>query len=533
VAAAQETGASDGRPAMGAKAILVSAAILCSRILGLGRELIFAALFGATPLADAFNVAFRVPNMLRDLFAEGVLSSAFIPTFADYLRNRGMADAIRLANVVIGALLVVVGGITLLGILAAPQVVALIAPGFDAYKLDLAIPGTRLLFPFLPVISLAAVAMGQLNAQERYGAPAYAPATFNVVVIVAGCSLLLFGAEERVAYFGWAVANLVAGAAQLLIQVPSLRKTGFRFRPRLDWSHPGLRRIVRLMAPATAGLAAVHVNIFVTTIFASRQPGAISWLNYGFRMIYLPIGLFGVAVATIATTQLAQRAADHDVEGLKTTLERGLRLVAFLPIPSTAGLIALREPIIRLLFERAAFTAEDTVHAAAAMLLYSLGLFAYSAVKVVAPAFYALDQPRGPFLASLSAVLVNLAISWALFDRFGYGALAFGVAMGSTVNFLVLMTLLGRIVGEFDTGTLVRYVAVVAFASLFCGAGAYLVAEWIMGLLGTDGALARLLAVGPGILVGAALYAAACRALDVPELASVEAYARQRLGRRS
>src|SRR5690606_9192610 len=348
---------------MGARAALVSAATMLSRVLGLVREQLFAALLGASAFADAFVVAFRIPNLLRDLFAEGALSAAFVPTFTDTLKNQGRERAIRLANLVIGAILVVVGSLTLLGIFLAPWIVDAMAPGFGAVegKRDITILCTRIMFPFLPLVSLAAVTMGQLNAQERFGPPAFASALFNVVAIVGGAFLFWAAAREEQAVIGWSIFTLFGGAAQLLVQVPAARELGHRFRLVIDFADPGLRRIARLMGPATVGLAATQVNLFVNTIFASRVEGAPAWLIYAFRLMQLPIGVFSVAVATIATAGLARRAAARDLEGMRSTLGQGLRLVAFLAVPSMLGLVALREPIVRLLFEHGRFRPEDTI----------------------------------------------------------------------------------------------------------------------------------------------------------------------------
>ena len=229
---------------------------------------------------------------------------------------------------------------------------------------------------------------------------------------------------------GWAVGTLLGAAAQFLIQVPPLRKDGWRFRPEWAPGDPGIRAIASLLAPATVGLAAVQVNIFVSTIFASHEPGAVSWLQYAFRILYLPIGIFGVAVGTVATTGLARRAAAGDVEGLRAMLGRALSLVAFLTLPATVGLIVLGRPIVRLLFERGRFHALDTENTAAALALYSIGLVAYTGVKVLAPAFYALGMPRVPLLASATAVATNLLVMVLLHARLGYRAVALGIAAG-------------------------------------------------------------------------------------------------------
>lgn len=525
--------AASGR--MGAKALLVSAATMLSRVLGLIREQMFAALLGASAFADAFVVAFRIPNLLRDLFAEGALSAAFVPTFTDYMKNRGKADAIRLANVVIGSLLVIVGGLTILGIVFAPQLIDLMAPGFDKVpgKQSLTELCTRIMFPFLPFVSLAAVAMGQLNAQEKFGPPAFASAMFNVVAIAGGAFLFLAGFREEQAVIGWSIFTLLGGAAQLGVQVPELLRSGFSFRPALDWAEPGLRRIGKLMGPATIGLAATQVNIFVNTIFASQVPGAPSWLNYAFRLMQLPIGVFGVAVATIATTRLAKRAAERDMGGMQDTLATGLRLVAFLTVPSMIGLSALAVPIVRLLFQHGAFHASDTIATAWATLMYATGLYAYAAVKVVAPAFYALDRARIPLYGSLAAVTGNVILNVTLFPHLSYKGLALGTSAAATLNFLVLLFMFRKVAGGLNLRGVVGQFARVLAAAVPCGAAAWFVNEQLVALLGDASLVARLIAVGAAVGAGGLVYVALCKLLRVGELEELLGALKRRRARRA
>lgn len=503
---------------------------MLSRLLAVGREQIHAALFGATLFSDAYRVAFRIPNLLRDLFAEGALSAAFIPEFAARWRHGGRQFAYRLANVVIGGVLLVVGGIAAIGIAASPQVVALLAPDFARVggKAELTVELTRVMFPFLPLVSLAAVAMGQLNAQERYGAPALASAAFNVVAVAAGAALLAAGLDARTAVLLWAVATVAGGATQIAIQVPALYRTGFRFRPRLDLRDPALLRIARLMAPATLGLAATQINIVVNTSFASGQPGAVSWLDYAFRLMQLPIGVFGVAIATIATTRLAHQAAAGRLDAMADTLNRGLRLVAFLTIPCAAGLIAVAEPVVRLLYEHGAFGAADTQGTAAALIVYVTGLYAYSGVKVLAPAFYALDRPRIAVIASFAAVAANLAVSFALFPRIGHPALALGTAAAAVVNFSVLATAFHRFASRLDAHALARQAASVLAAAAACGAAAWAVQEVFAAAAGTGTLALQLAQVGASVGTGVLVYLACCRTLRVGELDDALAFVRRR-----
>jgi putative peptidoglycan lipid II flippase len=522
------------RRGLGRAAAVVSAATMLSRVLAVVREQLYAALFGSSMYADAFRVGFRIPNLLRDLFAEGALSAAFVPTFTDRFRKEGREAAFRLANLVIGAVLLVVGGLMLAGIAAAPGVVHVLADGYEAVpgKFELTVRLTRLMFPFLPLVSLAAVVMGQLNAQERFGVPALASASFNVVAIVAGAALHFLDLDPETAVVGWSLATVLGGLVQVLVQVPLLLRTGFRFRPRIDFRDAGLRRIGGLMLPATLGLAATQVNIAVNTAFASTVPGAVTWLDVGFRLMQLPIGVFGVAVGTIATTRLAQEAAAGRREELAATLAQGLRLVVFLTVPCTAGLVALGAPIVRLIYEHGAFTASDTESTAAALVLYATGLFCYASVKVAAPAFYALGRPRVPLLASVSAVAANLVFNFALFRVLSYPGLALGTALAATVNFAILAIAFHRSEARLDLRSLLGQFVRVAVAAAACGCVAWITTAQVEAWLGTDGVAARAAGVGAGIAAGTLAYFGVCRLLGVAETAALAETLRRRFGRK-
>jgi putative peptidoglycan lipid II flippase len=533
-----ETPVKDGAPSappprrsLGRAAGTISGLTFLSRLLGLVREQVFAAVLGAGLYADAFRAAFKIPNLLRDLFAEGALSAAFVPTYARTLASEGRAGAFRLASRLMTLLTVLLAVLVLLGIAFAPQIVGVLAPGFErvAGKAEITVVLTRIMLPFLPLVSLAAVAMGLLNAHERFTPPAFASAAFNVVTIAWAVALWAMGFGPEKVAVGWAVGTLLGGAAQFLIQVPWARKEGWRFRPQWAPADPGIRAIARLMGPATVGLAAVQVNIFVNTIFASHEPGAVSWLEYAFRVLYLPIGIFGVAVGTVVTSRLAHSAAAADLGGMRGTLQESLRLLTFLTLPATAGLMVLSVPIVRLLYERGRFSGSDTEATAAALALYAVGLVAYTAVKVLAPAFYALGTPRVPLLASASAVVTNLVFILSFYRSLGFRAIALGTALGSVVNCLVLaMTLQARLSG-FLRGLLTGAVARMVAATLLMAAPAALSARALEGWLGTRGLFAQLVTgLGP-VAVGGLVYAAAALALRIPEATSLWGAVRRRL----
>jgi putative peptidoglycan lipid II flippase len=508
-----------GRSALRATG-LVSLLTLSSRLLGLVREQVFAALLGAGPQSDAFNVAFRIPNLLRDLFAEGALSAALVPTYARALHDGGRAEAHRLARRLFTFLGVLMVGLVALGYGAAPVIVSVLAPGFAAEpgKTELTVFLTRVMLPFLPLVSFAAVAMGMLNAEERFGFPAFAPAMFNVVSVAWGFVLWTQGYAPEAVALGWSVGTLLGGAGQLLVQVPALRRTGFRFAPEWAPADPGLRRLGALMAPATLGLAAVPINIMVNSYFASFEPNAVSWLNYAFRILHLPIGIFGVAAGTVASAGLARRVAASDFEGVRATVRRSLTFLAFLTLPATAGLIVLGEPIVALLYERGRFGAEDTRGTATALGFYAIGLVAYATVKVLAPAFYALGTPRVPMIASALAVLTNLAANVLLYRSFGFRSVALGTSLAAIVNAGVLAAVFERRLGGLRGHGIARRLGLMAAAAAVMGAVVALVSPRLTELVGAEGLPARL-ATGLGpVAVGIAVYAAVAWLLGLAEV---------------
>jgi putative peptidoglycan lipid II flippase len=493
----------------------VSALTMLSRLLGLVREQIFALTLGAGIASDAFLAAFRIPNLLRDLFAEGALSTAFVPTYVATLRRDSRAAAHALANRVMSTLTIYLGAIAALAMMFPAPVVRLVATGFSPEKAALCATLVRIMMPFLPAISLAVVAMGALNAEEKYTAPALASSMFNLVAIAGGAVVYFIAPSPRVAVMAWATFTLGGGLAQLAIQAPSLWRSGFRPRiiPDLAFRDPGSRRIAKLMAPATLGVAAVQVNVVVNSSFASLiSDGALSWLSYAFRLMQLPIGVFGVAVGTTALTHLSRNAAHEDWDGLRATLRRALRMILFLTVPSTVGLALLGLPIIRLIYQHGRFSPHATLETARALSGYALGLVAYASIKVLAPAFYALGRTRVPLIGSVAAVLANLIWNMFTFRRFGHVGLALGTSLAALVNFSVLAVSFQRTIGGLATRELLD-----PFARILVAAGVMAVAVWAVSrrleaLPGHSVAWFGLKALVP-IATGALVYFGAARLL--------------------
>jgi len=432
----------------------VSAGVGLSRIFGLIREQTFAYVFGAGLANDAFVVAFRIPNLLRDLFAEGAFSSAFVPTFAEVSIKKGRQEAFRLANNAAHALSLILAVISLIGILISPWLVPLFAPGFGRIpgKLPLCIHLTQIMFPFLLFIGLAALTMGVLNTFRRFSIPALAPCLLNLAMILAGYFLCpLFGKAPESQIYGMAIGALLGGLLQFLFQVPTLFKEGYRYLPILDFKDPGMRQIAGLMLPRVLGLSVTQVNMFVNTILASLlAQGSVSYLNYSNRLVQLPIGLFGVAIATVVLPTVAGHAALERLDEVKKTVSSALRLVFFLTLPAAVGLIALARPIISLLYEHGRFHAVDTIGTANALGFYCLGLFAYASVRSLVPTFYSLKDAATPVKIGISCEALNLVLNLILMRPLGYRGLALATSCSACVNMGLLLFFLKRKLGSMD-----------------------------------------------------------------------------------
>jgi putative peptidoglycan lipid II flippase len=519
-----------GRSSVARNAGIVSLAVMASRVLGLVRDQVFAIFFGAGLYYDAFLTAFRIPNLLRDLFAEGALSAAFVTTFSQVLATKGEAEAIRLSNRVATLMILVITAISFVAWWYAPAIVHMLAPGFYDVpgKAELTIQLTRIMIPFLLLVALAAQAMGILNARGRFGIPALASAFFNVGSIVGGLLLgfvvgpaIGLGAIEGMAY-----GTLIGGFLQFAVQWPSLARTGFSYRPMISINDPGVRQIFSLMGPAIIGTAAVQVNVFVNTNFASSiidpatgavANGPVSWLSYAFRFMQFPIGVFGVAIATAALPPLSRSSAQTDYIEFRRTLVHSLALVFLLCVPSAVGLAVLGRPIVALIFEHGKFTAFDTLQTGNALAAYSVGLAGYAAIKVLSPAFYALGDARTPMLISLGSIAVNYVMNSLLVGLFGHVGLAFSTSTVALVNFLLLVLLIRRRIGGLEGSRLGMTLLKICLASIPMAAVAWLVSEFCANLP-LAGILLRLVRVSASITLAAFAFYLACRLFRIEEL---------------
>jgi len=417
---------------------VVGGATIVSRVLGLARDAVMAAIFGATPAADAFFVAFRIPNLMRQLFGEGALAASFVPVYTDILEKQGKSRATRFASNLFSLLVVFLTIFTVLGVLFAPYLVRLFAlgftPGSEVFNLTVLL--TRWMLPYMVFICAAAMGMGILNSHRHFLVPATAPALLNVAII----SAALFVAPNLtipITALAWGV--LVGGVLQFLIMIPPMKNRGVMPQLRVPELSPEVRRIAIMMGPAVLGVAVYQVNVLVDTLLASfLATGSITYLWYGNRMMQFPLGVFGIALATAALPTLSSQVAEGRMDDFRGTVSFSLGLTAFIGIPAALGLVALREPIIATLFGRGAFGAVDVAGAAQALLYYSLGLPLFIGIKILGRGFFALENTRIPFFAAGAALVVNLVLNLLLMGPMGHAGLALATSLASGVNLVIL-----------------------------------------------------------------------------------------------
>jgi putative peptidoglycan lipid II flippase len=515
---------------------IIGLAVMCSRVLGLARELIFAALFGGGRALDAFTVAFRIPNLLRDLFAEGALSTAFVTTFSKTIARGGDEAAWRLANKVATMTALVLGALCILGMVFSDSLVGLLAPGFDADKAALTAHLTRIMFPFILLVSIAALVMGMLNAKNVFGVPAMASSFFNIGSILGGLVLGYwidphFGPR---ALIGLAFATVIGGALQLAVQLPSLARLGYRFRPDLRWRDAGVKAVLMLMGPSVIAASTTQFNVLINSVFASRlEDGAIFWLAAAFRLMQLPLGIFGVALGTVTLPLLSRLVVAGRMDAFRSELARAMRWALLLTLPAMAGLMMLAEPIISLVYQHGKFNAYQAAQVAGALRYYAIGLAGYAALKVLVNAFYALDRRKTPMLVSFLAVGLNLLFNWIFSIRLGWGhrGLAFSTGCIATLNFLLLYLLMQHYLKGLESRRLLLLLVKVAVACgalvAVCAASSHwLLADWQEQTLWVK--LSALLAT---VIVGAAVFAGCGVLLHIEELKELRDAVRRRLTR--
>jgi putative peptidoglycan lipid II flippase len=529
---------------------LMSIATFISRILGYVKDMILARYFGATGTADIFFVAFRIPNLLRELFAEGSMSSAFIPVVTEYQAKHGRDEANRLVSSTFIFILVFVGIICALGIIFAPAIVSAIAPGFlkEPEKFSNTVLLTRIMFPFLLFISLAALTMGALNTRGVFFIPALAPATLNIVIIVCVLTLSMQFTDPIVAV---AIGVTAGGFVQFLIQVPSFFKQGYSFASRVEsresrvkddsrtthntrrffW-HPGLKRIGLLIIPSTAGLAVAQINIFISTILASYlAEGSITYLYYSMRLIQFPIGIFGVAMGMAVLPALSEHSVKGEVEKVKEDFSFALRLLFFITVPAMVGLIALNVPIVSTLFQRGRFEYAATIGTSDALMFYSLGIWAIVGVRVITATFYSMQDTKTPVKVAAIAMIINVIFSLLLMKSMKHNGLAFANAIASGCNFVLLFYFLRKRLGGIGTKRIVSSFGKTFAASLAMGVAGWLGVRSEIWTLSGYG-LKKAVYLGSAIIICGGIYMLLSYLLKSEEMGYIIERVKEKLRRR-
>ncbi|MDD3905922.1 MAG: murein biosynthesis integral membrane protein MurJ [Candidatus Omnitrophica bacterium] len=447
---------------------VIGFATATSRVLGFIRDIVIAGFFGTAMFAQAFVIAFRIPNLLRDLVGEGATNSAFVPVLTDELTKKGKQDFFKLAQVILNIMFWALLILTVLGVLLSPLIVRLIAPGFsaDVEKFEITVKLTRILFPFLFLVGLWAYAMGVLNSLGYFAAPAFGPSIMNLSMIL--CAVW-FG--ENI--FGLAAGVLAGGFFQLAIQFPSLYAAGWKARLTNDFTHPKAHKIGILLVPRALGACVYQVNVFVSTILASLSgivgEGAVAALYYANRVWQLPLAIFGIALAQAALPMMSRHVALNEKDKLKDTLRFSLNILFFILIPSSIGLAVMREPITKVLFERGAFTAYSTGITSIALLYYAIGLVACGGVKILVNTFYSMHDTMTPVKTALAALVLNVILNLALMFPMKLGGLALATSISAVFNFCALYIMLARRIGQLDTRAMIDSFVRVTLAGVVMG----------------------------------------------------------------
>lgn len=498
--------------AISRRASQVGLLTLGSRVLGLLRDAVVAYVFGTRMAADAFYVAFRIPNLLRRLLAEGSLTFAFVPVFTQHLRESPESGR-RAANAVFSALCLVLIVVVAGGMIFAPLIVNVVAAGFasDPEKFALTVKLTRLMFPYIGMASIMAFMMGILNSLKHFTAPAAAPMFLNIGIIFGALGLSHLFPEMSM---GLAIGVLLGGVMQMAIQLPPLYKLGFvpQFRP--DWHNPAIPTVWKMMLPSVYGSAVYQINVLVITLLASFLPnGSVSYLWYADRITELPLGIFAVAIATATLPTLSEHAAGNDVAKFTDTLRHGLRVAMLEAIPSAVGIILLATPIVQLLFERGSFGAESVAGTTGALMFFALGIPFISGVRNTVPAFYALKDAKTPVYVATVALVVNAAVAGLLMHVMAHRGLALAMACSSAVNFLILLTMLRKKIGQLGLTSLLMTVRNSLLAS--SGMAAWLLTyRWYLSVHPITGTLHRALFLFPVIAIGLVIYGVILRLIS-------------------
>jgi len=499
---------------------IVIAATIFSRILGLGREIVISNKFGAGIETDAFFIAFMIPNLLRSFLGEGALNAAFIPIFTEYLTNHDRKKAEYFANNILNILIIILIIVIALGIWAAPLLINIIAIGFKSniYKYELAVNLTRTMFPYIGFVAIAALFMGILNSYNHFLVPALAPVMLNIFIII-----FAFTLSFKFGIFSLAFGVILGGIGQSLIQVPVLIKNKIKYKFVIDLNDAGVKKLLKLLLPAMLGLAITQINVVVDRVIASNLiDGSISALYYANRLVQFPLGAFGIAISIAIFPTLSKYAAKNNITELKKSLLFGLRMLIFITVPSAVGLMVLKGPLIRLIYEHGIFSGTATVMTSNALLFYSIGLFAYASVRLITMAFYALKDAKTPVKIGIYIVFLNITLDLILVRYLAHSGLALATSLAAIINMIILLIFLQKKIGNVISRAQTLFLLRIIIASLIMGISCILVSNYLENILELSNKINQIIQVTISILCGGILYFISSYLLGIQEIRSLK-----------
>jgi putative peptidoglycan lipid II flippase len=497
-----------------------SIATAASRVAGLGREVVAAGFYGISGPMSAFTIAFQVPNLIRALFADAALQPAFVPVFTELIGKKHYKDAFRLASTLLLLVTMVLGVITALFVLLAPVVMPIFAPGFEGEILDLTVTLSQVMFPILILLGVSGVVVGILNSYDRFGAFAISPLFWNLTIILVLVVLEpMFHGQDKI--YAYAIAILVGTLVQLLIPVWDLRNTPFRFKFSFDWRHPGLRRVLWLMLPVTISLGLINFNLLINSFFGSlvsdQAPAAI---DKAFRIYQLPQGIFSVAIATVLFPTLARFANRGEIENLRATMANGMRQILFVLLPAAAAILALSDPMIRLVYQRGAFNSAETAVVATALFWFAFSLPTNGLYLLQTRTFFSLQRPWQATALAVIDLVVSAAAALALYKPFGVGGIVAGTGIGTSAAVVAQALILRREFGGLELGRLFSTASRITIASAALAGVSWLVWDLLDAALGR-GLAGQVISLGGGLAVGGLVYVAVAKLLRVAELEQI------------
>lgn len=506
-------------------ACLIMFAMIISRILGYLRDVVIYAKFGQNRITDAYNAAFSIPDFLYMLLVGGALSSAFIPVFSSYIATDKEKDAWEVASIIFNFIMILMVCGVVFGIIFTPQLITLLVPGFTGEAFDLTVFLTRIMFLQAFFMGLSGISVGILNSHKHFTAPAIGSVLYNLGIIIVGLILSPF-----IGIVGFSIGVVAGAIMNFGVQLPVLLKKGLRYKFSFNLRHPGVQKIFALMFPVLIGLSVAHFNLFVNQNLASTlEPGIVAALRTGQRLMQLPIGVFAIAIAVAIFPTLTRNVAREEMKQFKENTSMGVRAVIFVTLPAAVGLIALRIPLIRLLFEQGLFTHANTLATAHALYYYSIGLFAYSAIQVLNRAFYALQDTKTPVAAGILTIALNIWLNFVLLDILGHGGLALAYSLAGIFNMIALLVILRLKIGGIDGRKMFFSFVQSVFASIVMGLLLFYFVSYADNLLDVTTKIGQFLEVMLGITIGAVIYTLIVSLFKMEEADLVLAILKRRL----